>query len=54
MRHDDHANHYLAPHAAGTFAQRQDSPHTEGGRCSRVQKDGCQEPRPEYSLGQDL
>ena len=50
MRHDDHADHYLAPHAAVFVSQCQGPSHAEGGHCGRLQEAGCQEPRPEYSL----
>ena len=42
-----HTPRCLSPNAKAPLTQR-------GGPGGGIQEDGCQEPRPEYSLGQDL
>lgn len=42
-----HTPRELSPNAKTPLTQR-------GGRCSRVQKDGCQEPRPDHGRSRDV
>ena len=45
---------HISSHAALPVSECEGPSHAEGGPGGGVQEDGCQEPRPEYSLGQDL